>query len=417
MTVKEALKILKKRILAPGSGSLRPEIVNAGVCDVEVLPLSPDQLALARGYLDRRVELATGPKYLTIEITNVCNLSCIMCPRRRMTRQTGFMDFNLFRKIIDEASESVEMVYLHFMGESLLHPNLRDFIDYASSRNMTVALATNATYLTEEKIGDLLKSRLDYMLTSFDGASPEVLERVRSGAKFHAVKENVSRLLRGIRRSNPRFNAIVQIIRMPDTEKDIPGFLELWGKYPEAILKVKDLYDFGNQLDDIREMKHGSGQIPSPLAGVCYEPWRGMVIGWEGTVVPCCNDYDYKQVLGNMNTASLTEIWNGPKMKAFRERHARGSRGNLELCKTCLPPRLSSGAALSLFSPFAPALFEMHHYGNQGVGSRIAPGGGDPLFRRKKLHDLCSGPDGRGCLASGKYPSPSGNPGAADPSL
>jgi hypothetical protein len=41
------------------------------------------------------------PPSLQLEPTNFCNLRCVSCPRDNMTREKGFMEFNLFKKIID----------------------------------------------------------------------------------------------------------------------------------------------------------------------------------------------------------------------------------------------------------------------------------------------------------------------------
>lgn len=44
------------------------------------------------------------PNALWTELTNVCNLRCIMCPNSvRAQKKSGFMDIELYKKIIDEA--------------------------------------------------------------------------------------------------------------------------------------------------------------------------------------------------------------------------------------------------------------------------------------------------------------------------
>ena len=52
------------------------------------------------------------PKITSIqfEVTNSCNLKCKMCPvNNGMKREKGFMDFNLFKKVLDE-NPKVELV-------------------------------------------------------------------------------------------------------------------------------------------------------------------------------------------------------------------------------------------------------------------------------------------------------------------
>lgn len=44
------------------------------------------------------------PNRITVELTNRCNVSCTFCPRQTVNMTLGDMDWNLYKKIIDEAS-------------------------------------------------------------------------------------------------------------------------------------------------------------------------------------------------------------------------------------------------------------------------------------------------------------------------
>ena len=60
-----------------------------------------------------------------IEITNACNLRCKMCPvNRGMRRKTQYMDFSLFKEIVDK-NPGVEFILPFQWGEPLLH---KDFL-------------------------------------------------------------------------------------------------------------------------------------------------------------------------------------------------------------------------------------------------------------------------------------------------
>lgn len=90
-----------------------------------------------------------------IELTNRCPFKCIMCARtHNMTRAQGLMDFDLFRKVIDEyVQDSPEQAmgsecWMHHFGESLVHPEFDHFIAYASARGVFTALSLNPLCLT-----------------------------------------------------------------------------------------------------------------------------------------------------------------------------------------------------------------------------------------------------------------------------
>jgi radical SAM protein with 4Fe4S-binding SPASM domain len=77
---------------------------------------------------------------------------------------------------------------------------------------------------------------------------------------------------------------------------------------------------FGNKLFPL-------AKIP----GFCLAPWIGqLIIDLEGNV-KLCRSTNY--VLGDLNTSSLSEIWNSPKMKAIRADFARGR--NPKACSYC----------------------------------------------------------------------------------
>lgn len=66
------------------------------------------------------------PQTLSIEPTNYCNLACISCSSQIISRDKGYMDFDLFKKIIDDASNiGVSSVHLWLHGEPLLHLFIR----------------------------------------------------------------------------------------------------------------------------------------------------------------------------------------------------------------------------------------------------------------------------------------------------
>ena len=57
-------------------------------------------------------------KQITIETTNICTANCIVCPREKFTQKLQIMDFNLFKKIIDDAAQySIECVDINGFGD------------------------------------------------------------------------------------------------------------------------------------------------------------------------------------------------------------------------------------------------------------------------------------------------------------
>ena len=86
-------------------------------------------------------------KRVYVEITNVCNLSCTFCPGTR--RSPAFMAPADFALVLRRLRGVTEHIYLHVMGEPLLHPELPTLLALAGEAGYKVYVTTNGTLLGE----------------------------------------------------------------------------------------------------------------------------------------------------------------------------------------------------------------------------------------------------------------------------
>ena len=103
------------------------------------------------------------PIALSFEPTTSCNLRCPECPSglRSFTRPIGMLQENLFKKTIDELSDTLLYLIFYFQGEPYLHPKFLDLVKYASQKKIHTATSTNAHYLTDENARKTVESGLD----------------------------------------------------------------------------------------------------------------------------------------------------------------------------------------------------------------------------------------------------------------
>ena len=79
----------------------------------------------------RKAPIVRGlPMEISVEPTNNCDLKCIFCPRSKMKREKGNMDFSLFKKIIDEVSGYAELIEFGMYGEHLWYPHIIEAIKH-----------------------------------------------------------------------------------------------------------------------------------------------------------------------------------------------------------------------------------------------------------------------------------------------
>lgn len=282
------------------------------------------------------------PKSVLIETTNSCPLNCVMCPRQFMKRKIGVMDMNLFRKIIGELStKKIENIEFHLFGEPLTHPEvLFKMLDYAHQKvpKTKLRFSDNCLLLSEKNAIKILKSPLNEITLSLDGATKETYEKLRRNSNFELVMGNVERFLNLKKKINPNLKAILQIIKMSETEGEIGAFKRKWAPFlgsRDEIL-VKEFTTFGGKVED-KSIKSLRRRIARAIRNSmpCRALWTGLNIQWNGDVVACCMDCDGALKIGNCRASTLTEIMNGEKMKKLREMSLNLQLKKLPLCAGC----------------------------------------------------------------------------------
>ena len=108
-----------------------------------------------------------------LEITNVCNLSCNFCPGTR--REKSFLSPHQFRTLANKIRPHTEYLYLHLMGEPLLHPQLKGFLAIAGELGFKVIITTNGTLLNKrgEEILAAGVHKVNLSLHSFENGADD----------------------------------------------------------------------------------------------------------------------------------------------------------------------------------------------------------------------------------------------------
>lgn len=115
-----------------------------------------------------------------VEITNVCNLACSFCPGTR--RPAGYMRPEDFRLLAEKLRGHTAYLYLHVMGEPLLHPQLEEILAIARQLGFRVCITTNGTLLPRRGRALAGVHKVSVSLHSFEGNDrAEGLEAYLSG--------------------------------------------------------------------------------------------------------------------------------------------------------------------------------------------------------------------------------------------
>lgn len=306
-----------------------------------------------KSYLCKQTVVDEYPLELVVEVTNRCNLNCIICPRDKMNRKISDMPFELFKKIIDEVRGKVEMIDLCFAGESLLHKDIFEMIKYAKQNKIKTFIQTNCMDLDTYISKQLIDSGLDLLVLSIDAADSQTYKIVRSGGDYERVVNNAMNFLQ-LKKSNGKKNpyTIVQMVYTKFNKDEVKKFYSFWRKYNVDAVRIKPFNTrAGLVTKDYSAIKNGMNKNNKKP---CIRLWRGMAIYCDGKVVPCCMDYTGRYIIGDVNENSVAEIWNSEPMVHLRELHLNGEYEKSELCKNC--EGYSSGMLKTFGSVFFNAL-------------------------------------------------------------
>ncbi len=277
------------------------------------------------------------PMELTLELTNRCDLGCIMCPRNWSGRPVGDMDLGLFRSIVDQAAERVGLVDLCLAGESLLHPGIFDAIAYLRDHGIASYLQTSGLHVDGERAARLVESGLDFVSFSIDGFRPETYATIRRGGDFERTVANLESFLELRERRGDGPFTVVQLIVQRDNAGETDDFRRRWERSGVDAVRLKPLGVNRNHVRKIgdRVVRNGNGTEPAENPAPCIRAWRGLAVYWDGRVVPCCYDFDGCETVGDLRTDSLDSVWRGEPMRALRQRLADGRYDQIPLCKDC----------------------------------------------------------------------------------
>lgn len=271
-------------------------------------------------------------KRVYLEITNVCNLACSFCPGTKRTKH--FLTVEEFSFLAQRLVGHTEYLYLHVMGEPLLHPGLAEILRTAANLGFKICLTTNGTLL-QKTLPVLLAARqlhkISVSLHSFEGNE--------GGGDLDAYVSQTARSCRALAE-----RGVICAFRLWNeggkNEKNAQIFSILSREFAKNIneipLDVRGNRKLGERLYLESAEKFDWPDMAAEEGGVefCLGLRQQAAVLCDGTVVPCCLDGEGQIPLGNLFTQDFGTILASPRAQAIIDGFSR-RQPTEELCRRC----------------------------------------------------------------------------------
>jgi len=298
-------------------------------------------LLVSSGKADSVAELVQFPKYLQIETVSNCNARCIMCPIEDWKRDHTLMRPATYSKIIDEIkdySDWIERVTIQLDGEPLIDKNLEPRIKLLKDIGIKmVAFASNGSLMNAKRAESVIKSGVDEVSFSVDGATKETFEKIRLRLNFDEVVENILNFVATRDRLGADTIVRIRMTIQPENEDEFEEFMNFWqsklGTNDSVYGKV--LHTWGNSNSDKNFALAGGYDFPKLNATPCSSPWTSFIVLTDGRVPLCCCDYNAAVNFGNVRENSIKELWQGQKINNVRQVHVTEGRKAMPMCVNC----------------------------------------------------------------------------------
>ncbi len=316
------------------------------------------------------------PLRMHLAINDFCNLRCPHC-----LREAPSIKVNQNRLTVEDLRRlapwfrSSSFVALAGLGEPFLQNDLFDIVELVQAYGATPSIITNATLLDEKACGRLVGPHGLLVNLSIDAGTPEIFEKVRLGARFSQVVENIDRLVALRNQTGHPFPVLsINMTLMRDTLGEIPSVIALarrWGIHhivaqtvcfvpgqetrdqeisnleaQQALAQAAPLAaqagveiryvplasDYETLMRDEQQEQayqpsYPYHAVPKSAPGgaqrfYCPNLWHQFFVDVFGNMTYCCMaDFG---ILGNIRQSPPEQLWNHPDMVALRRRLLRG---------------------------------------------------------------------------------------------
>lgn len=237
------------------------------------------------------------------------------------------MSPELFEHCIAQAKPLVDQVYLHILGEPLLHPKLHQILELCTQHDVPVAMTSNGVLI--QRHTDLLLQSPKLRQINFS------LQALREGPLNQRPAEALDQILEFCQKANLKRPELYINLRLWNLQSEDPETSE-WNAWAQDSIEkrlgtkitldpkiqARKSQNIGGRIYiqfDSRFNWPSQSDITPRKQGTCHGLRSHFGILVDGTVVPCCLDEKAVLGLGNVKEQSLDQCLQSERAHSMRD--------------------------------------------------------------------------------------------------
>jgi len=271
------------------------------------------------------------------EISNACNANCSFCAYRFQIRKKNIINYNLYKKTIDEYSNDGggKVSFTPVVGDPLVDKNLLEKIKYARSKKNVngVFLYTNALFFDRYKMSEVVNSGLTRIAISTFFGDKELYKKYYGVDGYKRVVKNIIDLAKENNlKKNPIHISLHLRVEAPESKwVENKEFKEIVSLVGSENVSFKTEYENWSGMITDKDLPSGCTlgenlSLEDKSKEPCWELYRKVYVMSDGRVGVCpTRDLEGEIEIGNSNEKKLINIWRDKKLKEFKKNWVKGS--------------------------------------------------------------------------------------------
>lgn len=268
-----------------------------------------------------------------------CNQRCRMCPMYTAppaVKRT--MSTKVVQKACSDIGDREVSLEISAYGETFQHPEANAILGITRKMcpNAHIIVATNGSFLDEDRCEAIVDSGIDILQFSLDAGSAESHKWLTGTTHYDRLVRNLERLIETrVKRGADHLKIFTHIMGIKELEHEFDDFVSRWSPHVD-LAHVRQYGNWAGLVDD-NGITPAQKQVIPDERYPCSWLWYATKIEPNGDISKCfIHCTGEKDPLGNIMDSSLESVWKGEKARRVRQLHQIGRYDELEFCKNCI---------------------------------------------------------------------------------